>query len=74
MEYEVNVWHDQSGRIIAWGYVNPKTPIAISATPVSEHGQEILTARVSQQDLSELHESYYVDCSSKQLVRRKSAE
>jgi hypothetical protein len=70
MEKEVNIWYDHNGRIVAWGYLNPKAPVALNAVPLAGSGHEALTVKLSEQHLAELHETHYVDCGAKRVIKK----
>jgi hypothetical protein len=74
MEKEVSIWYDRNGRIIAWGHLVPKAPVALNAVPLVGPGHEALTVKLSEQHLAELHETHYVDCDAKRVVKKKSVE
>jgi len=71
MEHEVHVWHDPSGRIVAWGHTSEGTKVKLKAIPIATAGHAVLTLRVQQQDLPILHETHRVDVAAKKLVRAK---
>ncbi len=70
MDYEVHVWHDHAGRIIAWGHAGRGVPLSLKATPLAKPGHEVVTVRLSDEDLLKLPETHYVDLASKRLMRR----
>lgn len=69
MENEVHVWHDSSGRIVAWGHTTEGTKARLKAIPIAKPGHAVLTVRVQQQDVPTLHETHRVDAAAKKLVR-----
>jgi hypothetical protein len=73
MEKETSIWYNREGRIVAWGHLNPKAPVTLNAIPLAESGHEILTLKISEQHLGDLHETHYVDTNARQLAK-KSAE
>ena len=57
----VQLWHDQHGRILAWGSVNTNAPVSLVAEPLAAPGQAVLDAEVAEHLLPRLHETHYVD-------------
>lgn len=70
MEREVHVWHDKTGRIMAWGYVPDGTPVRLGVIPLAKTDHEIITVQVPIADLPRLHETHYVEPGSKKLISR----
>ena len=70
MEYDAHVWHDHTGRIIAWGHAK-QGAVTFNAEPLAKPGQGVITARLSEEDLSNLNETYHVDPVSARLLKRK---
>ena len=68
MERQIHIWHDSDGKIIAWGYVPEGVPERLGVIPMASPDHEIITARVSVDDLPRLHETHYVEPDSKELV------
>lgn len=67
---EIDIWHAEDGRIVAWGYVPAGAPDYLVAEPVAGSGRAVLTATVDEQDLAVLHETHVVDLASGSLRRR----
>lgn len=67
MEREIHIWHDAHGKIVAWGFAGSGK---LKAQPLMRPEQGVITARVTAQDLKELHETHHVDSANKKLVAR----
>lgn len=67
MEREIHIWHDAHGKILAWGFA-PSGKLKAQPITRPEHG--VITARVTESELKELHESHHVDSANKKLVAR----
>lgn len=72
MDYDVYIWHDHNGRIVAWGHAGRETPVTLNATPLPAPGHEAFVVRLSDEDLMKLHETHYVDPSSKRLMKKST--
>ena len=72
MERKIHVWHDQAGQIMAWGYVPDGAPEWLGAIPLPHPDHKIITVQVPVANLPRLHETHYVEPSSKKLVPRNS--
>lgn len=70
MERTIHIWHDKTGRIVAWGHRPEKVPPHVGAIPLAGPNNEVITTQVSMDDLSTLHETHYIDPHSKQLIRK----
>lgn len=66
----IDVWHDDDGRIVAWGYVPAGAPDYLVAVPVAGPGRSVLSATVPEDQLASLHETHAVDRASSSLRRR----
>jgi hypothetical protein len=71
-EHDVDVWHDYTGRIIAWGHTVQGSKVAIKAIPLAKPDQAVITVRLSVKDLPRLHETHCVDLGSKRLIQKKA--
>ncbi len=66
----IDIWHDEDGRIVAWGYVPAGAPDYLVAVPVAGPGRSVLSATVPEEHLASLHETHLVDRASSSLRRR----
>lgn len=66
----VDVWHDEGGRIVAWGYVPDGAPDFLVAEPVAGSGRDVLSVTVAEDQLPSLHETHVVDRAAGGLRRR----
>jgi len=57
----IDIWHDQDGRIVAWGYVPAGAPDYLVAEPVAGPDRAVLTISVAEADLASLHETHLVE-------------
>jgi hypothetical protein len=69
-ERTIDIWHDEDGRIVAWGYVPAGAPDYLVAEPVARPGRAVLTVSVAEEHLPSLHETHVVDAASGSLRRR----
>jgi hypothetical protein len=69
----VDVWHDEDGRIVAWGYVPAGAPEYLRAQPVAASGRAVVSVAVAEDELALLHETHVVDAASGS-VRRRAAQ
>jgi hypothetical protein len=68
MDQTIHVWHDKSGRILAWGYGGSPDKSPLTAVPLAGRNQKAITVRVSDHLLGDLHDTHRVDLRSGELV------
>lgn len=67
---KIHVWHDRSGRIIAWGHVPAGLPITLQAASLAGPNHDVIEVEAPEHALPTLHETHYVPLSSKALATR----
>ena len=67
---DIDIWHDEDGRIVAWGYVPAGAPDYLVAEPVPGPRRAVLTVAVDEEHLPSLHQTHVVDPANGDLRRR----
>ncbi|HKY21146.1 MAG TPA: hypothetical protein VJM31_08005 [Vicinamibacterales bacterium] len=73
MDQTIHVWHDKGGRIVAWGYSGAADESPLQAAPLAARNQKVISARVSDRLLANLHETHHVNPKSRALVAKTIA-
>lgn len=69
MKRKVHLWHDLSGKIIAWGYASSGKN-SLHAVPLAGQGNQVISVDVEEKDMQQLHVTHRVDVQTFTLVRR----
>ena len=70
----IDVWHDENGRIVAWGYRPAGAPDYLRAVPVAAPGRAVLSLTVAEEQLASLHQTHVVDVVKASLRSRSDQD